>query len=33
MEADDHDSQQHGLPSCHPRVQHDGRPVDVEAYE
>ena len=28
----DYDSQEHGLPSCLPRVEHDGRPVDVEEY-
>jgi hypothetical protein len=25
------DSEDNGLPSCQPRVEHDGRPVDVEA--
>lgn len=30
MQADDHDSRQRGLPSCEPRVEHDGRPVDVD---
>jgi hypothetical protein len=28
-EADD--CEDNGLPSCEPRVEHDGRPVDVEA--
>ena len=32
MQADDYDNQQHGLPSCNPRVEQDGRPVDVEEY-
>ena len=31
MEADDHDSRQHGLPSCQPRIEHDGLQVDLEA--
>lgn len=30
----DYEAQQYrGLPSSHPRVEHDGRPVDVEAYD
>lgn len=33
MQADDYERQQYrGLPSIQPRVEHDGHPVDVEAY-
>ena len=31
-EFEEYDSENNGLPSYQPRVEHDGRPVDVEAY-